>query len=200
MSRLTARLQKLTPVEILVLYGLIFAACMAFYMFYLSPQLGNIRMLEQQASTAELRASLQEAEVTALNVVASQISQMEQFITELKAHFGGQPAKERIVENMRVMAEQTGVTIANIQFDEVLPFEELIEEDGSTTENEFLENLRRLPVMVRANGDWENIHRFLYSLERVASHVHFQEMTILPQEHGYQLDTTFHLVYMEGGN
>lgn len=137
MSRLTARLQKLTPVEILVLYGLIFAVCMAFYMFYLSPQLGNIRMLEQQASTAELRASLQEAEVTALNVVASQISQMEQFITELKAHFGGQPTKESIVESMRVMAEQTGVTIANIRFDEVLPFEEPIEEDDPTTENEF---------------------------------------------------------------
>lgn len=200
MNRLTARLQKLTPVEILVLYGLIFAASMAFYMFYLSPQLGNIRMLEQQVSTAELQASLQEAEVTALNVVANQISQMEQFITELKAHFRGQPTKERIVESIRVMAEQTGVTIANIRFDEVLPFEEPIEEDGSTTENEFLGNLRRLPVMVLVNGDWENIHRFLYSLKRVASHVHFQEMTILPQEHGYQLDATFHLVYMEGGN
>lgn len=198
MKQLQDRLHNLTPVETIVIYGLIFVLTTGYYVFFMGPKMSQLRNLEQRVSEAEVRASLRESEERALSSVTSQLEQMEEFLVALQTHLSTEPRKERIVEQVRVLAEKTGVNVTMIRFNEVEAFlnrDELDEED-----NEFLEMVKRLPVGIRAQGDWENLHLFVYALRGLSGHIHFQSLNVRPTDYGHDMEALLHMIFMEGGN
>lgn len=198
MSKMRERLHKLTPIETLVIYGMILMFVAGYYMFFMGPKFNQLRNLEQRVSDAEVRASLRESEERAMSSVTSQLGQMEQFLSALENHLTKEPRKERVVEQIRILSESTGVSVTMIRFDEIEPF--LSDEEREEIDNEFLHNTRRLPVGVRAQGEWESLHLFVYGLQGIAEHVHFQSMNVRPTDYGHDLEALVHLIYMEGGN